>query len=147
MSFLSQLCDPDPEADVNFKDKVSEITNKLAPTRSCCSWVILGLQFVFVTPFLYFYKVLRSIRSNIWTNTKGTGKEWVRHSQKFDLSSLQKIARNVGHSTIVLFAGALVGAIREEMKSRGDSVSQDIILGYVLPLPGHPHEKHLTNAL
>ncbi len=147
MSVIIELSDPDPIEDQNFMQALSNITNKYLPKRSLCSKLLIVLELVTITPIYSTYKTLKSIQANMWTKPIVSG-NIIQSWRCFDLKKLKLIAKRHGQNVFTLFTSILTGAIRAEMEARGDdiSVEQDVYLGYILPLPRHPHAKRLTTS-
>jgi hypothetical protein len=144
MSLVADLSDADPLAEQNFKQTMNKIKAKLMPKRSVYSILLIGLEFVFVSPFQVMYKILHSIENNMWSSAKCSG-PLLQMRHVLDVEKLRQISKGLKTNLTTLIGAALTGAMREEMKARGHSISQNCSFHFMLPLPGHPHERKLTN--
>jgi hypothetical protein len=146
MSLFVEISDFDHVADNNFKQAVQNITAKLNPKRPFYSTLLIALEFVFVSPCHFMYKILHLIENNMWSSAVCNGPLLqIRHV--IDMTRIKKTAKSLGTSFTTLLTAALTGAMREEMKARGQSISQNCSFMYILPtLQKHPYEKKITNA-
>lgn len=147
MRILQELADPNPEVDKQFQSSYSSIIKKYMPPLTWTRKLLIGLDLVLLTPFKFSYMGLKGINVNMWTIPRlFEGSGMITHYQRYDVAQIQQIARKLGTNATTLFSCALVGAFREEMMARGDSVKNDITLGFVLPSPQHLH-KQISNYL
>jgi hypothetical protein len=148
MSFMSDLTDPDPASDEEFDTKMANISSKIHPKQSWISILLISLQLIFVAPFQFIYKTLTAININMWTSSAraARGHPGISAQRSYDLIRLKEISKSLGHNISVLTAGIITGAMREEMRGRGDS-SSSLSICFILPSPNHPHRTKLTNHL
>lgn len=139
LRLIHELGDNAVEEDI-IQESISKLITKYMPQLSWTSKLLLGLEIVFVTPFQLVYTGLKSANFNLFTNSGISGK--IIHCQhRFDATRIKRIAQRLGYNGNIVFSGALIGALRNEMLSRGKP-AKDMSLIYILP-----STKHISKTL
>jgi hypothetical protein len=104
MTVITELTDPDPIADENYKQTFSKITSKYLPKRSIFSKLVIGLKLMTITPICIIYKTLNCIQANMWSTANIT-EQIVQGRKMFKLERLREISKKLGHNVHTLFTG------------------------------------------